>query len=93
MVRQVTRDIFPLDERWQLEGSGFSTELSKQIVWLSGQMRFADASKVLERLAPVSVAPTSVWQQPQQHGQGLPAALERQRNPVGLERTRWEPWR
>jgi len=53
-------------------------------------MTFADASRVLERLAQVSVAPTTVWEQAQQHGQRLQATLERQRNQVGLERTRWE---
>ena len=53
-------------------------------------MPFADASQVLERLAQVDVAPTTVWEQTRQHGQRLQAAAERQRCQVGMERTRWE---
>lgn len=92
-VRPVGGDIFPLDDRWQVDGSGFSTELSKQVVWVSGQVPFADASALLQRLAQVWVAPTTIWEQVQRHGQRLQTALERQRAQVGLERTRWQHWR
>jgi hypothetical protein len=56
-------------------------------------MPFADASQVLAELAHVSVAPTTVWEQVQRHGQRLQAVLERQCLQVGIERTRWEAGR
>ena len=49
------RAIFSLDERWQLGRGGFSTQLSKQIIWLSGLMTFAQVNEVLGHCAQVSV--------------------------------------
>lgn len=84
------RDIFPLDERWQLAREGFSTELSKQIVWLSGLMTFAQVSEVLQQVGQVYVPATTVWEQVNWHGQRLQDSVQRQREQVSVERTRWE---
>lgn len=84
------RDIFSLDERWQLAREGFSTELSKQIVWLSGLMTFAQVSEVLQQVGQVYVPVTTVWEQVNWHGQRVQDSVQRQREQVSVERTRWE---
>jgi len=84
---------FPLDSRWRLDRSRLSAGLSKQVVWLSGLLPFAHASDVLARLAQVQIPTTTLWEQTQRQGQRLQTAVERQREQVSVERTRWEDWR
>lgn len=45
-ARQV---IFPLDEQLKLPRSGFSRDLSQQMVWLSGWLPYQQCEQVLER--------------------------------------------
>lgn len=92
-ARVVNAVFFPLDSRWRLDSSRLSAELSKQVVWLSGMLPFAHASRVLERLAQVQIPTTTLWEQTQRQGQRLQAEVEHQREQVSVERTRWEHWR
>ena len=84
------RVIFPLDDRWGIGGEGLSVELRKQVVWLSGRLPFAQASQALEKLARLTMPPTTLWEQTQKAGAWLYESVKRQEAQVGIERTKWE---
>jgi len=53
-------------------------------------MPFAAVSEALGRLAGVTLPTTTGWEQTQRRGEQLRLAVEKQRQRVSLERTRWE---
>jgi hypothetical protein len=82
----VVSGVFPLDEQWGLHESVYSDELSKQMVWLSGLLTYAQCEWVFERIAERSIPASSIWRQTQGHGQRLQQAVEHHRSQVGVER-------
>lgn len=85
-VRPVKEVIFPLDEQLRLTGSGFSHDLSKQMVWLSGLLPYEQCEQVMERIGERYVSDSSIWRQNQVYGTRLQAEVEHQRHQVSVER-------
>lgn len=84
------RDIFPLDERWDISGEGLSVELRKQVVWLSGVMPFAQASQAFDRLARLHIPATTLWETSRKVGDRVWQSTKHREAYVGLERTQWQ---
>jgi hypothetical protein len=85
-VRPAKKAIFPLDEQLKLTRSGFSHELSKQMVWLSGLLPYEQCEQVMERIGERYVSDSSIWRQSQRYGTRLQAEVEHQRQQVSVER-------
>jgi hypothetical protein len=85
-VRPVREVIFPLDEQLKLTGSGFSHNLSKQMVWLSGLLPYDQCEQVMARIGERYVSDSSIWRQSQWYGARLEAEVEHQRQQVSVER-------
>jgi hypothetical protein len=85
-VRPVKKGIFPLDEQLKLTSSGFSHDLSKQMVWLSGLLPYDQCEQVMERIGERYVSDSSIWRQTQRYGARMEAEVERQRQQVSVER-------
>lgn len=77
---------FPLDERWGLDGSDYSPERAKQMVWLSGILPYQQAAEVFERIGRCNIPATSIWRQAQRHGERLKQHQEMQQEQVTVER-------
>jgi hypothetical protein len=86
IVRYAEEAIFPLDEQLDLSRSGFSHELSKQMVWLSALLPYEQCEQVMERIGERSVSDSSIWRQSQVYGEQMRAEVERQRQQVSVER-------
>lgn len=86
IVRVAEQVIFPLDEQLRLASSGFSRELSKQMVWLSGLLPYEHCEQVMERIGERYVSDSSIWRQSQVYGEQMQAEVERQRQHVSVER-------
>jgi hypothetical protein len=86
IVRHAERAIFPLDEQLRLTSSGFSSELSKQMVWLSGLLPYEQCEQVMERIGERYVSDSSIWRQSQVYGEQMQAEVEHQRQQVSVER-------
>jgi hypothetical protein len=86
IVRRAEKAIFPLDEQLKLTSSGFSHELSKQMVWLSGLLPYEQCEQVMARIGEHYVSASSIWRQSQVYGEQMQAAIERQRQQVSVER-------
>jgi len=85
-VRPASKAIFPLDEQLKLTRSGFSHELSKQMVWLSGLLPYAQCEQVMERIGERYVSDSSIWRQSQMYGARMQAEVVHQRQQVSVER-------
>jgi hypothetical protein len=81
---------FPLDERLGLIEGGLSNGLAHDVVWLSGQMTYEQASQVLRQIGGLEVPPSTVWEQMQRHGERLLEAARHEQAHVSVERTQWE---
>jgi hypothetical protein len=92
-VKGAKKAIFPLDEQLKLTGSGFSHELSKQMVWLSGLLPYEQCEQVMERIGERYVSDSSIWRQGQGYGAQMQAEVEHQRQQVGVERIQFSPAR
>lgn len=86
-VNGARKAIFPLDEQLKLTSSGFSHDLSKQMVWLSGLLPYEQCEQVMERIGERYVSASSIWRQSQMYGQRMQAEVEHQRQQVSVERT------
>lgn len=89
-ARVVTEVIFPLDEQWQVDRRGYSSQLSCQMVWLSGLMPFAQVQQILEEVGHIVMGTTSIWEQNQVHSERLHQARRDEQAHVSVERTRWQ---
>lgn len=78
---RVSEAFFPLDERWDLDNSGYSPGLVKIMVWLSGQLPYEEAAQVLARVGRQIVSASSLWRRTQAHGARLQAHMENQQVP------------
>ena len=77
---------FPLDRRWGLDMSGYSPELKRQMVWLSGLLPYAQAEAVMRRIGKRTISDSSLWRAVKQQGQRLDGAIEPTRpEPFGAE--------
>ena len=85
-MRSVAGGFFPLDERWGLSDSVYSSGVAKQIVWLSGQMPYEKVVQAFERIGHCSIPRASVWRESRKHGERLRAHLEREQARVKPER-------
>lgn len=73
---------FPLDERWQMDASGYSPGLVSLTVWLSGQLPYQAAGEVLARAGRQIVSKSSIWRRVQAHGRRLQTYVDKQQIPV-----------
>ena len=71
-----------------MDGSGYRSALSYQLVWLSGLVPFAQAQQIVEEGGQGPVRKTSIWEQTQAHGERLQRGLHREQQQVRVERTR-----
>jgi hypothetical protein len=62
---------FPLDKQWGLDGSVYSPELKRQMVWLSGLLPYAQAEAVMARIGKRSLSDSSLWRTVDKQGQRL----------------------
>ena len=62
---------FPLDKRWGLDASGYSPELKRQRVWLSGLLPYAQAEAVMQRIGKRTISDSSLWRAVERQGQRL----------------------
>ena len=85
-MRPVKEVIFPLDEQLKLTSSGFSHDLSKQMVWLSGLLPYEQCEQVMARIGERYVSDSSIWRRSQVYGEQMQAEIERQRQQVSVER-------
>jgi hypothetical protein len=80
---------FPLDERWQVDGSGYSSALSYQLVWLSGLVPYTQVAQIMTEVGQRTVSKTNLWEQTRSHGERLQQVVQTQQVQVSIERTRW----
>lgn len=85
-MKPVAAVIFPLDERWQIDRSDYSFELSKRMVWLSSQLPYQSCQEVFARIGECDIPASSIWRQTQRHGARLADKVERQQAQVSVER-------
>ncbi len=77
---------FPLDKRWALDMSGYSPELKRQMVWLSGLLAYAQAEAVMERIGKRRISDSSLWRAVERQGRRLDTEVEPRRpEPFGAE--------
>ena len=88
-MRPAKRDIFPLDERWQLTPREYSPLLGRDLVWLGWLLPYEQASAVCQRLGYRDVPPTTLWEYTQTEGQRLLDDVEHEREHSQVERTQW----
>ena len=79
----------PLDNKWQVDARGYSSQFAYQVVWLSGHVPFAVVSQIFAQLTQRSIGSTTIWEQTQGHGERLVAHQEGQERQTRVERTRW----
>ena len=70
------RAFFPLDKRWGLDASGYSPELKRQMVWLSGLLPYAQAETVMKRIGKRTISDSSLWRSVEGQGEQLKRELE-----------------
>jgi hypothetical protein len=80
------RQFFPLDKQWQLDGSVFTKEVARQMVWLSGLLPYDQCEAVFVQIGEQWLSASSIWRQTQKHGHRLLAYVEGQRDQVRVER-------
>ncbi len=68
-ARAVGPAFFPLDKRWDLDMSGYSPELKRQMVWLSGLLPYAQAEAVMQRIGKRRISDSSLWRSVERQGQ------------------------
>ena len=56
--------------------SGYSPELQRQMVWLSGLLPYAQAEAVMQRIGKRTISASSMWRAVAQQGQRLDTAVE-----------------
>ncbi len=64
---------FPLDKAWGLDGSIYSPELKRQMVWLSGVVPYAQAEAVMQRIGKRTISDSSLWRTVERQGHRLTA--------------------
>ena len=82
--------IFPLDEKWRVDSSGYSHGLNGQVLRLSGLVPYAEVAQILDEVGQIRIGTTTVWEQTQTHGERLRQAQIKQQQHVSVERTRWQ---
>jgi hypothetical protein len=78
--------IFPLDEQLKLKRSAYSSELARQMVWLSGLIPYEQCAAVFQEIGERFIPASSIWRQTQLHGERLHAHLKQQQQQVSVER-------
>ena len=68
---------FPLDQRWRLGTSQYSERLSKQLVWLSSLLPYAQVTQVMARIGGYVISEANAWRETQQRGAQLHAEMAR----------------
>jgi len=82
----VVRGFFPLDEQWQLDGSVFTRDLARQMVWLSALLPYKQCEAVFAEIGEQWLSASSIWRQTQKHGQRLLEYVTHEREQVSVER-------
>ena len=85
-AQAVGRVVFPQDEQWDLNETVYSSEMAKQMVWLSGLLPYEQCEQVFERIGERLMPCSSIWRQTQRHGEGLQTHVEQHRQQVSVER-------
>ena len=85
-VQLATQAFFPLDKQWQLDGSVFTREVPRQMVWLSGLLPYEQCESVFAEIGERWLSTSSIWRETQKHGQRLLDYVEHQRDQVSVER-------
>lgn len=57
----MVKAFFPLDRQLGLSASGFSAELAKQMVWLSGVVTYGQSVEVMQRIGERHLSPSTAW--------------------------------
>lgn len=90
-VRAVGPVFFPLDKAWGLDGSVYSPELKRQMVWLSGLLPYAQAEAVMARIGKRTISDSSLWRTVERQGHRL-TAEERSTEPVAAPAGSDQAW-
>ncbi len=91
-VQAVGRAFSPLDKRWSLDSSGYSPELKRQMVWLSGLLPYAQAEMVLERIGKRTISDSSLWRTVERQGNRFRGDMEppvSQTSPAASDERPW----
>jgi len=59
-ARTVGQAFFRLDKAWELDGSVYSPELKRQMVWLSGLLPYSQAEAVMKRIGKRAISDSSL---------------------------------
>lgn len=81
---------FPLDERLGVGAGSVSPDLAREVVWLSGQVPYADVSDILSRIGGLCVPRSTVWDVVQRQGERLLETTMTRDKQLSIERTAWE---
>lgn len=82
------RAIFPLDEQLGLNQTVYSSEMAKQMVWLSALLPYAQCEQVFARLGERLIPASSIWRQTQQQGKRVAQYVQHQREQARVERVK-----
>lgn len=85
-MRTADRAFFPLDERWKLTESVYSSRCARQMVWLSGLLPYEHCQAVFERIGKLHIPSSRIWRRTQQYGADMEAHVQHQREQVSVER-------
>jgi len=75
-ARTVGQAFFRLDKAWELDGSVYSPELKRQMVWLSGLLPYSQAEAVMKRIGKRAISDSSLWRTVEKQGQRLEGELK-----------------
>ena len=64
----------------------YSTQIAKQMVWVSSLLPYAQCEQVFEWIGERFIPASSIWRQTQKHGARLQSYVEQQREKVSVER-------
>ena len=76
----------PLDKQLGLNASAYSSDLAKQMVWLSGLLPYEQCAAIFKQIGERLIPATSIWRQTRYHGQRLQTQAEHQCQQVSVER-------
>jgi hypothetical protein len=68
----------------------YSDGLQRAMVWLSGQVPYAQVSAVFARIGGIELPSATVWAVCERQGERLLEEVAREQSQVGIERVRWE---
>jgi hypothetical protein len=87
----VSRGFFPLDEEVGVVDGGWSNEVVRLAVWLSGQVSFEQAAEVLRQVGRVEMSASSIWRRTEKWGNALLAVEDEERRRANAVPSREQP--